>query len=513
MREAFSVRLPTWFLQEQYDLQLLRATSGWPFSLDFCRIVSWESPFFRACEKGNIKDVKILLSTKQASIYDRTARGWTAFHAAMMGGQLEICQILRQLGIFTRFRARDYGEALNFHSSARIEFTERERCLLRIIQPDNDTDPEWYQDFCEIPIGDRSSYWFAESRILGLISRAIEVDAPEVKLARMKACIDIACSVPSFLVLSLVPNLIPYMTSTLLDDAVVCAIREAPLKHTWIMYGCASEIRRRHVWDRLESRNMIQRLLSAMIGTGLDLCNLSYPSFEGRGCFRTLAGNQRTPLMALCYDPYEYELELPIEQIDWEVRQWVSALSSASINLSEYAQRVMPTLISFLNYQDRSRPVNSGRQKIQTLVSYGPNPEDWHVFFWEHTETFAELFWRSIEDKPIYSILAGKLIARMISLRHQEPWRCNIPCSWPSISLQDRLEEEIKTHLKLTSDEELVNIIQSATPDLGHDQFFGKWWELYQIRSCIERGNVCGFDDLIFMEKLCDNFRREKANA
>ena len=95
------VRLPLWFIQRQYASQLRRATAGWLFSWPVHRIVPYDCSLFEACRIGDIDSIRTLLSTREASPFDRTASNATALQFAMESGQLEVCRLLRQAGILS----------------------------------------------------------------------------------------------------------------------------------------------------------------------------------------------------------------------------------------------------------------------------------------------------------------------------------------------------------------------------------------------------------------------------
>lgn len=147
-KTAFAMRLPAWFLQEQYDIQFIRATSRMLFHLEVCSIVSENSPIFQACYDCDIEKLKMLITTRQASIYDRTPAGDALFLYAVNTCQVEICALPRQLGIFARFRSPDYARALSCLSYGMSDFSERRRSLLRLMQPQDTTDVDWYIECC-----------------------------------------------------------------------------------------------------------------------------------------------------------------------------------------------------------------------------------------------------------------------------------------------------------------------------------------------------------------------------
>jgi hypothetical protein len=168
----FTVRLPIWFLEQQYDLQLLHATSGMPFKLNVCRIARPDSPFFNACRTGDIETIKVLLSKQQASIFDRTLCGTTAFRFAISHSQLEVCKLLRHAGIFARFDDSDYRNSLCGLERSLDDFTEHNLSLLRVAAPLNNSDPDWFREYCQTRIDDFTTLIHADIELFSLLNKA-----------------------------------------------------------------------------------------------------------------------------------------------------------------------------------------------------------------------------------------------------------------------------------------------------------------------------------------------------
>lgn len=76
----FRLYLPRWFVQQQWVICALRATSGWRFNFHIYNILPDESPIFDLVVSGEIEAVKAALSSKQASIYDENQCGLTLLH-------------------------------------------------------------------------------------------------------------------------------------------------------------------------------------------------------------------------------------------------------------------------------------------------------------------------------------------------------------------------------------------------------------------------------------------------
>ncbi|KAF1347012.1 hypothetical protein BDV97DRAFT_231230 [Delphinella strobiligena] len=69
-----------WLWTQTWDLAVQRACEGWDFSFKTYRMISWESPFFQACQVGDISAMQRMLSTRRALPSDRDEKGRTALH-------------------------------------------------------------------------------------------------------------------------------------------------------------------------------------------------------------------------------------------------------------------------------------------------------------------------------------------------------------------------------------------------------------------------------------------------
>lgn len=63
------VHMP-WFLQRSWELSVLRASTGWTFSLNTRNIRPRNDRIFLAAENGNVEYIIESLRNKEASIYD-----------------------------------------------------------------------------------------------------------------------------------------------------------------------------------------------------------------------------------------------------------------------------------------------------------------------------------------------------------------------------------------------------------------------------------------------------------
>ncbi|GAB7323200.1 hypothetical protein MBLNU13_g05692t1 [Cladosporium sp. NU13] len=232
------VRLPYWFLQQEYALQLRRATAGWLFSRPVHRIVPQDCSLFEACRIGDIESIRTLLSTREASPFDRTACGATALQFAMEGGQLEVCRLLRQAGIFSQFRIIDYRRTFASLQRSMSDFSDHNRSLLRTVVGHDDPDREWFVEHCEEMYEDEGQWIrhiYAEADLFSLLLRADHKTAL-LQISDLKAYAEARNTPFSY------PHFLPFISRILSNSAVIHQIRLMPHNYTWLVYALAHEI-------------------------------------------------------------------------------------------------------------------------------------------------------------------------------------------------------------------------------------------------------------------------------
>lgn len=69
-----------WLWRKTWDLAVYRTNQGWDFSIRTYRTISSVSPFFQACEVGNILAIQSMLSMRIAFPSDQDEKGRTALH-------------------------------------------------------------------------------------------------------------------------------------------------------------------------------------------------------------------------------------------------------------------------------------------------------------------------------------------------------------------------------------------------------------------------------------------------
>jgi hypothetical protein len=452
-----TVRLPRWFLQRQYDLQLLRATSGWPFTLNACGIVQYDSPFFNACWKGDIETIKVLLSNRQASIYDRTPYGSTAFHYAIIARQLEVCRLLRNAGIFAQFDHQDYQLGLFSLGYGLNDFTEHNLSLLRVAAPPNNTDRDWFKEYCPadgIELG-------VNIELLSLLS-SLQSDTTILNVSHLSSYFE--CQSPRAN-----RSCMPYIARVLAKTSTVREITAAQDEYAWIVYGIANDIAHEYLASlQVRTDQWLQdvhRALCAVVRAGL---NLHQTSVELRSPpkDRRYQDIIMTPLGLLCIEAHAAQNRCS-EDVNTRLQAWLSGLHSAGIDLLQYAESesacygYSPDLLAI-----------PWKTDARIMVATGPRPEDWRASLWEPCESYARLFWSLVEGKPVVPRLIASILEVCSVPACQDPTSRDLPGSWPSE--EARIAEKLEDCLLAGTDDELAEIEEDLTL-LNESDFFAKW--------------------------------------
>jgi hypothetical protein len=445
-----SVRLPKWFLQRQYDLQLLYATSGFPFSLNACSIVPYGSPFFEACMTGNIETIKVLLSNQQASIYDRDPCGYTAFQYAIVNRQLEVCRLLRHAGIFTQFDLTDYERSLACLEQSVNDFTEHNLSLLRVITP-----------------------------LVGLLSllNVLQIDTAMLNVSHLRSYVE--CRIRSRNSTSY-ESFMPYIARVLSNISTVREITAARDEYAWVVYALASEIahgvlEEDHQLNTNERLHSVRQALCAVVRAGLN----PHQTSGNLECYQDLG---MTPLGLLCVESLEGNLMIVFrngtlwqsnEPANKKLQAWLTGLHSAGIDLLQYAK----SEYACYPHGPDSLAIPWKADAIIMVVT-GPRPEDWRLSLWEPCESYARLFWCWTEEEPVVPRLTAKILETFLLPTSQNPTSPDLPGSWPSE--EARIVEKLESWLLEETDDILTQIEEDLSL-LSEADFFAGWDEIYDI--------------------------------
>ena len=298
-----TVRLPYWFLQQQYAFQLRRVTAGWLFSRPVHRTVPYDCSLFEACRIGDIESIRTLLSTREASPFDRTASGATALEFAMQAGQLEVCRLLRQAGIFSQFQTVDYCRTYASLERSMSDFSDHSRSLLRTVVGNDDPDRHWFVEHCEEMYEDEGEWirhFYAEAALFPLLLRADHKTAL-LQISDLKAYAEARNY--SFYY----RHFLPFIDRILSNTAVIQQIRLSPYKYTWLVYAIAHEIAQKwraqeeeHQWSRV-----VHNILIAIVDAGLTLHHTTTGALERYYASEDWSKRSTmTPLATLCVESW-----------------------------------------------------------------------------------------------------------------------------------------------------------------------------------------------------------------
>ena len=468
-----TVRLPRWFLQRQYDLQLLRATSGWPFTLNACGIVQSDSPFFDACWEGDIETIKVLLSSKEASIYNRTPEGATAFHWAIGSGQLEVCQLLRNVGIFAQFDHADYLQCLSI-LEYNLDFTEHNLSLLRVVAPLDDSDPKWFTEYCQVAIGEPDINF----ELLILLSSS-QSDKSTLSVSHLRSYFECQTRRTNY------HSRMPYIARVLAKTSVVREITAAQDEYAWIVYGIASDLAHEYTGSSLQFctdqwLHDVHQALCAVVRAGLNPHHTSAKLKSPRSNNGWCQNINMTPLGLLCVGAHDeiskaghWTVDRCKKDVNIKLQAWLSGLHSAGIDLSQYAESES----ACYGYSPDLLVIPS-KTDLRIMVTTGHKPEDWYVSFWKPCESYAKLFWSLVEGRPVVPRLTASILEIYSVPACQDPTSRDLPGSWPSE--EARIVEELEDNFLGDTDDELAEIEEDLTL-LNESDFFAKWLGICRV--------------------------------
>jgi hypothetical protein len=76
------VKIPSWFLESQWAISVVKATGGWQYSLRMYRVLPNDAAIFDLCIRGDIAAVKKKVVCGEVSIYDQNESGHTLLHVS-----------------------------------------------------------------------------------------------------------------------------------------------------------------------------------------------------------------------------------------------------------------------------------------------------------------------------------------------------------------------------------------------------------------------------------------------
>jgi hypothetical protein len=467
-----SVRLPKWFLQRQYDLQLLYATSGWPLFLSACSIVPHDSPFFEACRTGDVETMKLLLSSKQASVYDRDPSGSTAFQFGLITRQLEVCKFLRHAGIFAQFDYEEYQKILRNLEWALNDFTEQNLSLLRVSAPINEPDRDWFKEYDQFTTKDGRVVVHHNSELLSMLNN-LQSDTSMLNVLNLRKYFEFRIRSPQWVGAH---SFMSYIVRTLSNTSTIREITAAPDEFTWIVYALAREIAltaMKYVIPSEQWPRRVRQALCAVVRVGLNPHQTSGRLKSPWNADKWYQDLSMTPLGLLCieamrirvYDRREIDTRRD-KDLRKRLQAWISGLHYAGIDLLQYAKAesvcygCTPDLLAI--------PWKTG---ARIAVATGPRPEDWRFSLWEPWEPYARQFWSLVEEDPVVPRLTVRILEAFLLPTSQNPTSPDLPGSWPSE--EARITEELESWLLQWTDDALAGFEEDLSL-LSESDFLAK---------------------------------------
>jgi hypothetical protein len=476
-KNVCTIRLPNWFVQNQYKLAFARSKNGWLFHPSVYRAVDRDSSFFEACQEGDLEKMKVLLSSKQAYLGDRVSNyPGSALSVAISHGQLGACKLLVDAGILSLFQSSDYMAALRSFAFSLKSHRTQGRRILRLIEKDQNLDPEWIDD-----IGLISAYYKA---IQGL--RLYAEAASGSGLDRFEALIFPTMLGFDFYLSDLEAD--AYSLSEFLGDADhLREIRNTASYSTWILFVIARKISDLFArGDKRQREHAVRAFcfaLTVLCDTELDLhARMEELPEEWYSVLDSVLNScfaHTTPFAFIfayhidCWPGTEEKIRF--ECLDEVIRLWVNTIYGAGVDLIAYAEQevwgINVVMMRVLPEHD-----------LVCRLLHGPEPDDWRLETGPPGEVQPAYFWRSVEAAPIVEDLTTKVLKLMHRVEHPEAVHCEVPGSWeadwedPGQSLWI-----IKGWLTFLEDEDLARMEEDLA---GLDA--EKFYEVWDISAVIE---------------------------
>lgn len=400
-RSICNIRLPRWFIQDQYNLMVKRAKNGWLFCPTVYRTVDKNCAFFKACAQGDLDAIKRVLSTKQAFLSDRyfSSIGFlptSALTKAIENQQFEVCEFLIAVGILSQFQQDDYGLAI---AVATLDWSNDDsgfRKLLRLMGPRDDSGIEWLADLpLSLPI----------NRVARDLSHSVN-DSGGSHLARFEASLFLAIFRPS------VKQPLSTILMFLNDVDCVDEIRSTSSSCSWLIFALAVDLAKQCYWPGQWSDESYRHTwftsLIQLHGLGIDIhprmgdISKEWQYLLNAHSWRQtefFPGNEDcTPfLLMVCAFP---DPGVTLEMMSF----WVQALQAAGVDLDHCAEEEVSILERWLRKSTKMGTCVYG-------VSYGPDPRDWGLLTSPPGKPDLACFWRNIEATSIVQNLATRILA------------------------------------------------------------------------------------------------------
>ena len=469
-KSVCTIRLPNWFVQDQYNLAISRSKNGWLFHPSVYRAVEHHSPFFMACKQGNVEEMKMLLTTKQAYLGDRTLNGSSAMSFASDGFQLEACKLLVSAGILSTFQSDDYSMLVGdvaYFVQATPSNRSKGREILCLVEPGRNLGADWLDDL-------------QLSRVRCKIVEDLRSNAEKTGGSDLD-CFKARMLPTAYGFVRFRHNL-HAISEFLRDTDHVQAIKDAAVESAWLLWVLTKNTCDYFAYY-FDEGNFHEKLIQAacfaltvMCKSGLDLhAPISSLSDVWKECLTshwlvTLDLHNVTPftsIFAKMFSTYHFNGRRS-EALNQTINFWATTLHGAGVDLAVYAAqeiRIINRILTCARVQ----------HQITFRFSHGPEPGDWKVELGPPGEAHPANFWRGIETAPIEEDLAARVLALVLRVEHPFDEHCEAPGAWQTH--RHAVEEPSWNAMGwlASMDDDGLAEVEADLEQLGDEEFYEVW--------------------------------------
>lgn len=481
-----TIRLPRWFVSEQYYLILKRAKSGWLFCPTMYRAVNPDCPFFEACRHGDLDAIKMLLSTKQAFISDRyqghqaSTNTYSALNFAIEHRQAEVCRFLVDAGILNQLQTADYEATLAWFFWTTTSSRSNDLEILRLIEPRRDSNGDFIDDVDLLSCAHRA---------ISDLSHSV-VESGESCLTRFEA--SVFASTFNFASCSGdgAESTVVMLSNFLDDPGCVEDIHSAGSNCSWLLFALASDLAAASFsWDmrRDEISKLALSIYTSLCSAGINLhASLGDLPEDWQDLFVLVSlvrgsghwtrevhdwikGASLTPFLILMLPA----LRVPCTHASEVLQLWVLTLHNAGVDLEDYAGKEVWRLEYALK--------KLGMMGVQVYgISHGSDPNDWSVWKSPLGEADPVYFWRGLETTHIVQYLAVKTLEVIRQTENSEAIRYGVPGRWvKEMESSEPLKHTLERWLTCMGDSELAQVEYDIEQETA--QVFYRSWDLATV--------------------------------
>lgn len=405
-RDRLRFRTPTWLMSRVWEVRVKEACSGWMLGLSSYHIRARDALVFKYARDGDIQNLQQLFDEKKASPFDRNLDGKTLLHVRHSwdtSSELGVTNVRSSL-----FREGSLKFVASYWSKALIakyqilttSMTESCKCnfsadststpLRRLLHPANIQSLEMYRLL--IQEADTDELTDADSVLELLVWSRSGMPPEAMKLLQQEMC----CSWGELDLESRI------RLSTWADNADLARLLLGPgplqkehfqvkplgISGTWLFSHIANRLGR--ICRSKHKDASWQALLREAIALNAHLliceqCESPLAAFlEGLKLNHTQIGPSRQPQL-----------------------YWLQSMQRAGADLVEYGRFEKSLLngphlrwTTFSGYGD-SLVI---REVYIVNITYGPEPEDWHVWYAWTLDEWAGEFWHMVENPELFDI-------------------------------------------------------------------------------------------------------------